>query len=186
MGGHGTAIGGIVTDAGTFEWSDPKFVQFTREDKNYHGLRWALDPAPGVGEDRLRPPIPDSPAPQPGGMPFPGQRVDVPFRAWKPCTSHAQALRERPGCRGILEGTPEDSLGEVPRTGGRSIFPDRFLVLKNGFGGMVVFGVKGAGRREKSSSRACPSSPIWRTWGMRNPWPCTRRARPTPSSPTSS
>ncbi len=43
IGGHGTAIGGIVTDAGNFDWSDPKFEQFTKHDKNYHGLRWALD-----------------------------------------------------------------------------------------------------------------------------------------------
>ncbi len=43
IGGHGTAIGGMVTDAGNFDWSDPKFEQFTKHDKNYHGLRWALD-----------------------------------------------------------------------------------------------------------------------------------------------
>ena len=43
IGGHGTAIGGIVTDAGNFDWSDPKFEHFTKPDKNYHGLRWALD-----------------------------------------------------------------------------------------------------------------------------------------------
>ncbi len=43
IGGHGTAIGGIVTDAGTFDWSDSKFEQFTKHDKNYHGLRWAID-----------------------------------------------------------------------------------------------------------------------------------------------
>jgi O-acetylhomoserine (thiol)-lyase len=47
IGGHGTAIGGIVTDAGNFDWTDPKFEQFNRPDKNYHGLRWAHDlPAP--------------------------------------------------------------------------------------------------------------------------------------------
>jgi O-acetylhomoserine (thiol)-lyase len=46
IGGHGTAIGGMVTDAGTFDWSDPKFDLFTRQDKNYHGLRWAIDLPP--------------------------------------------------------------------------------------------------------------------------------------------
>jgi O-acetylhomoserine (thiol)-lyase len=43
IGGHGTAIGGIVTDAGNFDWTDPKFEQFNKPDKNYHGLRWAHD-----------------------------------------------------------------------------------------------------------------------------------------------
>ncbi|MEJ5190240.1 MAG: aminotransferase class I/II-fold pyridoxal phosphate-dependent enzyme, partial [Breznakiellaceae bacterium] len=46
MGGHGTAIGGIMTDAGNFDWSDPRFSLFTQPDRNYHGLRWALDLPP--------------------------------------------------------------------------------------------------------------------------------------------
>jgi O-acetylhomoserine (thiol)-lyase len=47
IGGHGTAIGGIVTDSGKFDWTNPKFEQFNKGDKNYHGLRWAHDlPAP--------------------------------------------------------------------------------------------------------------------------------------------
>ena len=46
LGGHGTAIGGVATDAGTFDWSDPKFELFTKPDKNYHGLRWAIDLPP--------------------------------------------------------------------------------------------------------------------------------------------
>jgi O-acetylhomoserine (thiol)-lyase len=47
IGGHGTAIGGIVTDAGNFDWTDAKFELFNRPDPNYHGLRWAHDlPAP--------------------------------------------------------------------------------------------------------------------------------------------
>ena len=47
IGGHGTAIGGIVTDAGNFDWKDAKFELFNRPDPNYHGLRWAHDlPAP--------------------------------------------------------------------------------------------------------------------------------------------
>lgn len=40
IGGHGTGIGGIVVDAGTFDWSDPKFDLFNEPDRGYHGLRW--------------------------------------------------------------------------------------------------------------------------------------------------
>jgi O-acetylhomoserine (thiol)-lyase len=43
MGGHGTAIGGIVTDSGTFDWKDKRFPLFNNPDPNYHGLRWASD-----------------------------------------------------------------------------------------------------------------------------------------------
>ncbi|MBN2188342.1 MAG: aminotransferase class I/II-fold pyridoxal phosphate-dependent enzyme [Chitinispirillaceae bacterium] len=43
IGGHGAAIGGIVTDAGHFDWKDRKFALFNEPDGNYHGLRWAHD-----------------------------------------------------------------------------------------------------------------------------------------------
>ena len=41
--GRGTSVGGMVTDSGRFDWSTGKFPAFTQPDKNYHGLRWALD-----------------------------------------------------------------------------------------------------------------------------------------------
>jgi len=40
IGGHGTGIGGIVVDAGTFDWSDAKFDLYNEPDRGYHGLRW--------------------------------------------------------------------------------------------------------------------------------------------------
>ncbi|MEG0025026.1 MAG: O-acetylhomoserine aminocarboxypropyltransferase/cysteine synthase family protein [Akkermansia sp.] len=43
IGGHGTGIGGIVVDAGTFDWTDPKFDLYNQPDKGYHGLRFAHD-----------------------------------------------------------------------------------------------------------------------------------------------
>ncbi|MDR2580927.1 MAG: O-acetylhomoserine aminocarboxypropyltransferase/cysteine synthase [Fibromonadaceae bacterium] len=44
MGGHGTNVGGIITDAGTFDWAAAgKHSLFTEPDNNYHGIRWALD-----------------------------------------------------------------------------------------------------------------------------------------------
>ena len=43
IGGHGTAIGGIVIDAGTFDWTDPKFALYNEPDHGYHGLRFAHD-----------------------------------------------------------------------------------------------------------------------------------------------
>ncbi|RLW68961.1 MAG: O-acetylhomoserine aminocarboxypropyltransferase, partial [spirochete symbiont of Stewartia floridana] len=43
IGGHGTAVGGIVVDAGRFDWTDPKFATFNEPDSGYHGLRYAHD-----------------------------------------------------------------------------------------------------------------------------------------------
>jgi O-acetylhomoserine (thiol)-lyase len=42
IGGHGTAIGGVVVDAGKFDWasatSRTRFPEFTSPDPSYHGL----------------------------------------------------------------------------------------------------------------------------------------------------
>ncbi|MDQ3695127.1 MAG: O-acetylhomoserine aminocarboxypropyltransferase/cysteine synthase [Chloroflexota bacterium] len=39
LGGHGTSIGGIVVDAGTFDWAaSGRFTGFTEPDPSYHGL----------------------------------------------------------------------------------------------------------------------------------------------------
>ncbi len=42
IGGHGTSIGGVVVDAGTFDWASPKarsrFPEFSSPDPSYHGL----------------------------------------------------------------------------------------------------------------------------------------------------
>lgn len=43
IGGHGTGIGGVVVDAGNFDWTDPKFSLYNKPDRGYHGLRFAHD-----------------------------------------------------------------------------------------------------------------------------------------------
>ncbi len=43
MGGHGTGIGGIVVDAGKFDWQSDKFPLMVEPESSYHGVRWAYD-----------------------------------------------------------------------------------------------------------------------------------------------
>lgn len=43
LGGHGTAIGGIVIDSGKFNWAGGKHPLFDTPDTSYHGLRWGHD-----------------------------------------------------------------------------------------------------------------------------------------------
>jgi O-acetylhomoserine (thiol)-lyase len=43
IGGHGTAIGGIVVDSGRFDWSDSKFRAFSEPDPSYFGIRFGHD-----------------------------------------------------------------------------------------------------------------------------------------------
>ncbi|KAI9101098.1 O-acetylhomoserine/O-acetylserine sulfhydrylase [Phlyctochytrium arcticum] len=40
IGGHGTTIGGIVIDAGTFPWNNGRFPTFTEPSPGYHGLKF--------------------------------------------------------------------------------------------------------------------------------------------------
>src|SRR5512146_241100 len=41
LGGHGTAIGGIIVDAGKFDWAaSGRFKDFTEPDPSYHGLSY--------------------------------------------------------------------------------------------------------------------------------------------------
>lgn len=38
VGGHGTSIGGVIVDAGNFDYGNGKFPQFTEPSEGYHGL----------------------------------------------------------------------------------------------------------------------------------------------------
>ncbi|WP_103866082.1 O-acetylhomoserine aminocarboxypropyltransferase/cysteine synthase family protein [Aquimarina sp. I32.4] len=38
IGGNGTSLGGVIIDAGTFDWSSGKFAEFTEPSPGYHGL----------------------------------------------------------------------------------------------------------------------------------------------------
>jgi len=38
IGGHGTSIGGVIVDAGTFDWRNGRFPLFTEPNEAYHGL----------------------------------------------------------------------------------------------------------------------------------------------------
>ncbi|MGV3487118.1 MAG: PLP-dependent transferase, partial [Tuberibacillus sp.] len=54
LGGHGTAIGGIIVDGGNFDWSQGKFPEFTTPDESYHGLRYAQDVGAAAYITKLR------------------------------------------------------------------------------------------------------------------------------------
>ncbi len=40
IGGHGTSIGGVIVDAGNYNWGNGKFTQFTEPSEGYHGLKF--------------------------------------------------------------------------------------------------------------------------------------------------
>jgi O-acetylhomoserine (thiol)-lyase len=143
LGGHGTAIGGSITDAGRFDWAAGRHPLFTEPDANYHDLRWALDlPGDRVSTAfarRLR----TVPLRNLGACLSPDnawiflQGIEtLPVRMDRHCRN-AQAialhLRDHPQVAWVrYPGLPEDPA---------HVLAGRYL--KNGFGGMVVFGPRG-------------------------------------------
>jgi O-acetylhomoserine (thiol)-lyase len=55
INGNGTALGGAIIDAGTFDWSSGKFPEFTEPSAGYHGLVYhdALGPAAFIAKVRI-------------------------------------------------------------------------------------------------------------------------------------
>jgi len=144
LGGHGAAIGGIVTDSGRFQWKDnPRFPLFNQPDGNYHGLRWAHD-------------LPEALAP----IAFALRVRTVPLRnlgaAIAPDNSFlflqgietlpVRMERHSENALKVAEHLKKHAKVAWVRYPGLKDDPsyDRAgKYLKHGFGGMVVFGVKG-------------------------------------------
>lgn len=55
INGNGTALGGAIIDAGTFDWANGKFPEFTSPSPGYHGLVYheALGPAAFIAKVRI-------------------------------------------------------------------------------------------------------------------------------------
>jgi O-acetylhomoserine (thiol)-lyase len=55
INGNGTALGGVIIDAGTFDWSSGKFPEFTEPSPGYHGLIYhdALGAAAFIAKVRI-------------------------------------------------------------------------------------------------------------------------------------
>ncbi len=142
IGGHGTGLGGIIIDAGKFDWTDPKFTLYNEPDHSYHGLRYAHD----LGD--LNP------------VAFALRMRLVPLRNLGACISpdnawlflqglETLALRmERHSENGYLiaehlQGHPLVNSVHYPGLPGSPGYENAKKYLKNGFGGMVAFDIKG-------------------------------------------
>ena len=55
IGGHGTTIGGVIVDAGKFDWkASGKFSQFTEPNPSYHGISFVDAAGPAAFITRIR------------------------------------------------------------------------------------------------------------------------------------
>jgi O-acetylhomoserine (thiol)-lyase len=152
IGGHGTSIGGVIVDSGRFQWNNGKFPEFTEPDPSYHGLVFwdALKDVPGMGNVAFIVKVRVSllrdlgPALSPfNAFLFLQGLETLPLRQRRHSENAlavARYLKRHPLVSWVRYPGLEDDPGHA--------IAARYL--KNGFGGIVGFGIKGgleAGKR---------------------------------------
>ncbi len=54
IGGHGTAVGGVIVDGGRFDWAASKIPGLSEPNASYHGIRFAQDVGAAAFVTRIR------------------------------------------------------------------------------------------------------------------------------------
>jgi O-acetylhomoserine (thiol)-lyase len=152
IGGHGTSIGGVIVDAGKFQWNNGKYPEFTEPDPSYHGMVYwdALGNVPGMGnvafilKVRVTLLRDIGPALSPfNSFLFLQGLETLPLRQRQHAQNAlavAQYLKQHP----LVSWVTYPGLKEDPS------YPIASKYLKSGFGGIIGFGIKGgleAGKR---------------------------------------
>ena len=142
MGGHGTGIGGVVIDSGKFDWTDPKFKLYNEPDPSYHDLRYAhdlgdLNPVAFIMRMRLVPlrNLGACISPDNAWIFLQGLET-LPLRLKRHCENAMSVAR-------FLKTHSKATWVRYPGLEDDPTYPVAGKYLKNGFGGMVVFGIKG-------------------------------------------
>ncbi len=142
IGGHGTGIGGIVVDAGRFDWSAGPFRTMNEPEPSYHGIRFAHDLGDlnAVGYILRMRTVP---------LRNLGSAIS-PDNAWMFLQgTETLALRmERHSQNALavakhLEAHPGVEWIRYPGLPSHPTHENAKKYLKRGFGGMIVFGIKG-------------------------------------------
>lgn len=146
IGGHGTAIGGVIVDAGTFNWANGRFPSFTEPSAGYHGLNFweTFGPDGVVGANVafiIRARVEGLRDYGPSQSPFNSflllQGIETLSLRVQRHVDNALVLAE------WLEAHPDVEWVSYP---GLKSHPSHALAkkyLKNGFGGVLSFGIKG-------------------------------------------
>lgn len=142
IGGHGTGIGGAVIDAGKFDWTDSKFKTMNVPEPSYHGIRFAQD---------LGPLSPIAYILRMRVIPLRNLGAAIsPDNAWLFLqgleTLPLRMERHSENALAVAEYLSKHKKVEWVRYPGLPSHPtheNAKRYLKKGFGGMVVFGIKG-------------------------------------------
>lgn len=146
IGGHGTTIGGVIVDGGTFPWDNGRFPSFTEPSPAYHGLNfWETFGPDGVlGANvafiiraRVEGLRDLGPAQNPFGSFLLLQGLEtLSLRVDRSC-QNALAVAK------WLEEQPQVSWVSYPGLESHPYHERASKLLKNGFGAVLAFGVKG-------------------------------------------
>ncbi len=142
LGGHGTGIGGIIIDSGKFDWTDKKFRLYNQPDSSYHDIRYAhdlgdLNPLAFILRMRLVPlrNLGACISPDNAWMFLQGIET-LPIRMQRHCDNAMQVAQ-------YLSDNPLVNWVRYPGLKNDRAYKNAFNQFENGFGGMVVFGIKG-------------------------------------------
>ena len=145
IGGHGTSLGGVIVDSGRFKWNNGKFPEFTEPDPSYHGLIYwdALHNVPGLGNVAFAFKVRLTLLRDLGATlsPFNAHEFllgleTLPLRQKRHCENAlalARWLKKHPRVSWVTYPGLEDDPGHKIAA----------KYLKQGFGGLVGFGIKG-------------------------------------------
>jgi O-acetylhomoserine (thiol)-lyase len=138
--GHGTSVGGVIVDGGTFDWSrDQKYPELTEPDSSYHGLRYmdTFGPAAYIVKARVQymRDLGATPAPQNSFL-FNQGLTTLPLRMERHCSNAlalAAYLQQHSSVTWVnypgLKSHPSYELGQK--------------YLPKGCSGVLTFGIKG-------------------------------------------
>ena len=140
LGGHGTTIGGVIVDAGKFDWAaSGRFKEFTEPDPSYHGLRYteAFGPLAFILKARVQ------------GLRDTGAALS-PFNAFLLLqgieTLHLRMERHSQNALAVakhLEQHPGVEWVNYPGLASSAYFERAKKYLPDGQGALVTFGIKG-------------------------------------------
>ena len=145
IGGHGTSMGGVIVDAGTYNWGNGRYPQFTAPSPSYHGM--VLNDVFGMGGPF-------------GNIQFIIRCRVEGLRDWGPCQSPFNSFMLLQGMETLslrVERTCENALGlaewlsshpevESVNYPGLANHPTHAAAKKyltRGFGGVLSFVLKG-------------------------------------------
>ena len=152
IGGHGTSLGGIIVDSGKFKWNNGKFPEFTQPDPSYHGLVFwdALGNVPGMGNIAFITKVRVTLLRDMGAAlsPFNSflflQGLETLALRQQKHSANALAVARWMKAHPLVSWVTYPGLEDNPD------YPIAAKYLKNGFGGLIGFGIKGgleAGKR---------------------------------------